>query len=230
MQPAQRIDFLGVVEERLLADQRLHQRIHVIELLDRPPARVTRFPVRFRRQPHRERLGEVFIGMTLRVPRIEVHHEALAVGPRIVELRVRLLRAAEQPAALLAQPQLECVVDHVAGLVAQDAHAPFVLAAFHRQHLRFLEPFQARVRQIKGHRHRGLAIRREPLIRQVEVQREVEAAIRQLFTQLRNAGFHHRPLEFQGEVRHPQVEELLVGQIRPVGRNRSRHQVCVRRP
>ena len=83
--------------------------------------------------------------MALRVPGVEVEDEALAVGLGRVELRVRLTVRAEDLAPLPLQPQLEGVVDGVAGLVADDAHAPLVLPALDLEHLRFLELLEPRM-------------------------------------------------------------------------------------
>ena len=66
---AQRIDLVDALDERLAAAQRLHQRVHVLQLLQRRPPGVALLPVRVRRQPDREGLGEVLVGMALRVPR-----------------------------------------------------------------------------------------------------------------------------------------------------------------
>ena len=129
--------------------------------------------------------------MALRVPGVEVQHEALAVRPRRVELGIRLRRAAEDLAPLPAQPQPEGVVDGVARLVAQDAHAPLVFAAFDFEHLRLLELLEAGVRQVEGDRDRRCAVRREPFVGQIEMYGQTQAAGRQLAPEL--ADYSGRP-------------------------------------
>ena len=182
-------------DERLLALQLPHQRVKVFELGERRPSGVAAAPVRFRREPDGERLGEVLVGMALRVPRVDVLHEALAVRLRIVELRIRLRRAAKQRTPLPPQAQLVDVVDHVPGFVPENAHAPLVIAAFDLEHLRLFQPLQARMRQIEGHGHRRRAVRREPLVGNVEVDRKPQLARLELRAQLRDAPLDHRVLE-----------------------------------
>src|SRR5437868_6411629 len=55
-----------------LPGQRAHEFIHVFKFLQRPPLRVTLAPVQSRREPDREGLGEIFVGMALRIPVIQV--------------------------------------------------------------------------------------------------------------------------------------------------------------
>ena len=91
---------LGARSHRRRAARELaHQLVHVLELPQRRPALVALAPLRLRVEPDRERLGEILVGMALRVPGVEVDDEALAVGPRRVELGVGLARAAEELAA-----------------------------------------------------------------------------------------------------------------------------------
>ena len=111
---------------------------------------VARAPVRLRVQPDREGLGEVLVGMALRVPAVEMQHEALAVRLRRVELRIGLVGRAEDLLPPAPLPQLVGVVDRVAGLVPEDLHAPLRRAPFDLEHLGALELFQPRVRQIEG--------------------------------------------------------------------------------
>ena len=148
---------------------------------------------------------------------IDVLHEALAVRLRVVELRVRLGGAAEQRAPLPPQAQLVGVVDDVAGLVAQDAHAPLVIAALDFEHLRLLEPLEPRMRQVERHRHRRRAVRREPLVGDVEVDREAQLARFELGSQLRDAAFDDRAFELERQIGEAQIEQLLVRQLGPVG-------------
>src|SRR5262249_20581430 len=111
---------------------------------------------------------------------------ALAVGLRGVELGIRLARKTEglEPFATPLQP--ERMIDRVAGFVPQDAHAPFVFAAFDLEHLRFLEPLEPRVRKVERHRDWRSAGRREPLVREIEGQRKAKLARVELGAQLLN--------------------------------------------
>ena len=144
-----------------------------------------------------------------------MEHEALAVGLGRVELRIRLAGRSERVLPLPAPPQSERVVDGVTGLVPEDAHAPFVLAALDLEHLGLLQRFEPRVRQIEGDGDRRCAVRREPLIRQIEVQREAQVARRDLRAKLRDP-IGQRPFDGQRKVRHADVQQRFVTQFRPV--------------
>ena len=144
--------------------------VDVLELPERRPAGVAPAPARVGRQPHGERLGEVLVRVALGVVLLQVEHEALAVRLRRVVLRVRLRRLAEELLAPAAPPQAIRVLDGVAGLVAQDAHAPGRRAAFDLAHLAALELRQARVREVEGDGDAGHAVGRVPLVRQPEVR------------------------------------------------------------
>ena len=84
----QRIDRAPLVDERRLARDLPHQLVHVFELLQRGPVLVAPAPLGSRVQPHRKRLGEVLVGMALRVPVVDVQDEAAAVRLGRVELGV----------------------------------------------------------------------------------------------------------------------------------------------
>ena len=184
---------------------------------------VALLPLAARRQPDRERLREILVGMALRVPRIEVQDEALAIGLRRVELRVRLGGRAEHRAALPAQAQAEGVVDGVAGLVAQDAHGPLVLAALDLEHLRLFQPLEPRVRQVEGHGDRRAAVGCEPLVRQVEVQRKAQPHAGDLVAKLGHAR-GQRAFDGEREIGHLDVQERVVRKACPVSDQRpARH-------
>ena len=213
----QRIDPAVRVHQHLLAGEVLHQGVHVLQLLQRRPVGVAGAPVGRRVQPDRERLGEVLVGMALRVPAVEMQHEALAVRLRVVILRIRLVRRAEDLLAPAALPQLVGVVDGVAGFVAQDAHAPLRRAPFDLQHVGALEPLQAGMRKVEGDRHAGDAVGREPLVREPEMRPEaLEPARVELLLQLGEALGQHAVVDGDAKLAHPQIEELLVRPVLPL--------------
>ena len=94
----ERVDLHARAHARARALQLLHQLVDVLELLQRRPAGVAPPPDVARLEPHREGLGEVLVGMALRVVEAQVLHEAPARGVRAVDLGVALRRAAEVPA------------------------------------------------------------------------------------------------------------------------------------
>ena len=98
-QLVERLDLRRVVTSIGLPASSRHQRVHVLELLERRPVGVARAPVGLRVQPDGERLGEVLVGMALRVPAVEVQDEALAVRLRRVVVRDTACRTARRAAA-----------------------------------------------------------------------------------------------------------------------------------
>jgi hypothetical protein len=143
-----------------------------------------------------------------------MQHEALAVRLGGVELGIGLRRHPEYLAPLPAEPQLEGIVEGVGGLVAENPHAPLELTAFHFEHLRFLQLGQPGVREVERDGHGGGAVGREPLVRQIEVQRKAKAARPQLVEKLPDAP-GQLALDGQGQIGHPDVQELFVTEIHP---------------
>ena len=126
---------------------------------------------------------------------------------------------------LAPAPEPERVVDGVAGLVPQDAHAPLVVAALDLEHLRLLERFEPRVGEIEGNGDRRRPVGSEPLVRQVEVQREAQLACLDLRAQLCDT-LGEGPFNRQREVRHADVQQRFVTQFGPVvTQGGSRHGV-----
>src|SRR5581483_4346632 len=62
------------------------------------------------------------------------------------------------------------------------------------------------------------AVRREPLVGEPVMRSEEEPACVELRVDVRDAVLEIGPLDREAEVAHPHVEQLLIGQRRPVGR------------
>src|SRR5207249_2620127 len=116
-----------------------------------------------------------------------------------------------------ASPDLVGVVDGMADLVPQDAHARFGIAAFHFEHLRELQLRQPRMREVIWNRYAGNAVRREPLVGQPEARPEPQAAHVELGVDLGDPLLELGALDRDAEIAHPHLEELLVGQRYPFG-------------
>src|SRR5690348_13239131 len=65
---AERIDFFAVREGRSLAGDFIHQFVDIFELLERGPLGIARAPVRAWPQPYGKSLGEILVGVALRIP------------------------------------------------------------------------------------------------------------------------------------------------------------------
>src|SRR5207245_1898963 len=181
------------------------------ELAQGRPARVARPPFRLGAEPDREGLREVLVGMALRVPGVEVQHEALAVRPRRIVLRIGLAGAAEALLPPLPPPQPVGVLDRVAGLVTEDLEAPVPGAALHLEHLALLQPAQPRVDQVERDGHAGHAVGTEPFVGEPEVRPEVQATRLQLADELGDAVLDAGALDAQVEVARPEGEQPLAG-------------------
>ena len=107
------------------------------------------------REPHRERLGEVLLGVRLRVPVGQVPHEALRVGPRAVVLGLVVgVGAPEDAPPLRPRREAAGVVERVPALVTEEARHSRV-APLDVHHLVQLELLEPRVREIEGDGDRG---------------------------------------------------------------------------
>ena len=218
--------------EGRLAGQVLHQVVHVLQLAESGPARVARPPFALQAEPDRERLGEILVRVALRVPRVEVEHEALAVRPGRVVLGVGIGRAAEQLLSAPAPPQAIGVLDGVTGLVAQDPEAPLPGPALYLEHLALLQPGEPRMGEIERNRHPGHAVRAEPLVGQPVVRAEAQAPCLQLAEELGETILQPAAVDREVEIAQAKVEELLVvpavpdrrgeGPARPSRRRRLR--------
>src|SRR5438132_13137456 len=67
---------------RWFSRQGFHQFIDVFEFLERSPTDVAFAPVEPRREPNRERFGEIFVRTTLCVPVLKMHAVAAPAGAR----------------------------------------------------------------------------------------------------------------------------------------------------
>ena len=102
----------------LLPDDELHgvlahELVDIFKLPQRRPIGVALAPVRARREPDSERLGEILVRMALRVPAPQVLHVAAAGRIGSVVFGIRPRRAAEQFAPALAPVQCKRALHHV---------------------------------------------------------------------------------------------------------------------
>src|ERR1041385_915515 len=96
---------------RFRAGEARHQLVDVFELVQRGPAAITPTPLRTRREPDGESLGEVFGRVRLRVPRRKMQHELAAPGLGFVEVRIWLREGAEEFAIVALEVKPESRVE-----------------------------------------------------------------------------------------------------------------------
>ena len=206
----------GRDEGRLLA-RLVHQRVDVLQLRRRSPPVIASAPlVRRRGEPDGEGLGEVLVGVRLRVPVRQVAHEAPAIRPGAVPLGLVLdVRAPEDRAPAPSRGEPIRVVHGVSALVTQELRARFRRPALDVHHLPQLELLEPRVRKVKGDRDGRFAFRAEPFVAEIAGRADRQAASAELFVELRDARFERAPLDLDPQVADPEGEKLLVSEGGP---------------
>ena len=106
--------------------------------------------------------------------------------------------------------QAKGVVDGMAGLVTQDAHALDVSAAFDFQHLLSFELHQARMGQIKRNRKARDTVGRKPFRRQPHVRLETNTAVVQFAVETLNVRLVERSLDPDRQIANAGVEKSLI--------------------
>ena len=86
-----------------------------------------------------------------------------------------------------------------------------VVAPFDLEHLGLLQALEPRMRQIERHSHGDGSVRREPLARDVDVEREAKVARIQLRPQLCDSALEDRAFDANRQVCQPELQQLLVG-------------------
>src|SRR5215467_9358681 len=91
VQRAERIDLFPMRQSRSLAGNLAHQLVDIFELFERGPVGVAGAPMRAWPQPYGKSLGEVLIGMTLRIPQPQVLNVIAAggIGPVVPRIMLR---------------------------------------------------------------------------------------------------------------------------------------------
>src|SRR5688572_28774428 len=216
-QPSERIDFLSREVERRLTNQRLHEPVDVLQFFERRPADVACFPERVRRQPDGEGFRKVLIGMALRVPRVEMEHETLAVGLGRIVVGIRLRALSEELLPMPPATQAEGVLDGMPCLVPQDAHARLRIAAFHFQHLGQFELGEPGMGEVERNPDAGHIIRTEPFIGQPKMGTKAKAPAIEFLVQLRDTVFHIAARDFDIKVAQPKIQQLFIRPRDPIG-------------
>jgi len=128
---------------------------------------------------------------------------------------VRRRTPAEDFAPVRAPSQSIGIVDRVAGLVAQDAHAPFVAAVFALAHDLALQPGEPWMREVERNREARDAVRAEPLRRQPDVRPEADAAALQLTPQPLDIGPDQAVLKPQAQAAESELQKRAVVVVGP---------------
>src|SRR6185436_2414727 len=100
-----------------------------------------------------------------------------------------------------------CVVDRMAHLMPENAHAPFWRASLDFEHLGEFQSRQARMREIKRNRDPGDAIGREPLVREPVMGAEAHPARLELTCNGGDPSLELGPSDRETEVANAKVEE-----------------------
>ena len=204
---------------RRFAGERLHQLFNVFELLQRFPTAVALAPVSSRGEPDGEGFGEVFVGMALSVPVIQMHDVRAAEGARPIELRSFFGRSAAKNALPFAFfIKLIGVEVSVGGFVAHQAHEPIGSFAFDFENHFAFEFAQAFVGEEKRDEDRRNANRHEPFVADVAGRLKGQAFLRKLLVKLLDERLEFRAFELEAELRDAFFQQLFVCKIHPIGR------------
>jgi hypothetical protein len=107
------------------------------------------------------------------------------------------------------------MLDHMARLVAQDAHAVRDGSALDIDDHLALQPHQARMGEIEGNRDAGRGVRAEPFVGDPGVGADAQPLLLQLAMQGAQAQLQPGPFDGDLEVLEAQFEEFLVRQRGP---------------
>src|SRR5205807_2105280 len=99
-----------------------HDSLDILELIERRPSGVLASPVEFWRQPYREGLREILVGVLLRVPSEDVTHVMPRERIGAIAVAIRQGERPEDLRPLAAVMQPKGVVERVARLVSQVSH------------------------------------------------------------------------------------------------------------
>ena len=172
--------------------------IHVEQLLHRAPALIPLAPVGARRQPDREGLGKVFVGMLLRVPAFHVAHELARERDGFVVVAVRPPERPKLIAPFFGLVQRVRVIESVTGLMAQVHHD--LPRIFNVVHLRF-EALQFGVGQVERDSDDGLHVRAAPFIGEIALGTEPMQPLGvQLVVELLDEALEGRAFQLQAEL------------------------------
>ena len=148
--------------------------------------------------------------MGLRIPTIQVFDETLARRVRSIEVGVRLGRPAERLLPELAPLQVVRVLQCMARLVTEQAHALHTSATLHLEHHLPFETNEPRMRQIERNANTGDAVGRAPFVTQPGVKTEAPKPRRiELFAEAFHAIFQPGVGHGETELAQANIEELL---------------------
>ncbi len=193
---------------RVALPQLARQPVQVTQLLHRTPAAIPFAPVRARRQPHRKRLGKIFIRMLLRIPSRQMPHiiARKRSGPVIVAIRPP--ERSKGPFPFRRIMQLVRIGERVSRFMPQvhhDLSRVFQVMRF------FFQLRQRRTRQIKRNPDNRLARRASPLIRQVNSRTKFRQPLRfQLTIELFDKAFDRRPGKRKSQLANRPTQKFLV--------------------
>ena len=153
--------------------------------------------------------------MALRIPHVEMPHEAPTIGPGTVIFGIGLGGAPKDLLPTAEPAEAVRIFQGVPGLMPQNAHAPLRGSPLHLEHLLQFQFRQPRMGQVERHGNPGHPIRRKPFVGHPHVGPETELAGRQFGVELLDPVGQEGPRQADSELVHREVQELLSGPRRP---------------
>jgi len=206
------VDVLSADDEWFSLAQFLHEFVDELQFFEGGPTFVLLAPAGTGSQPNGEGFGEVFDGVCLGVPHVEVEDEFFAEGAGFVITAVRLRDATEDFAIASRASEAIGIVDGMSGFVAEDAHALRFGGAFGLEHHATFESDESGMREIEGDGDSGDPVGSVPAIGEPEVRAEVEASGFEFRVEFFDAVFEDGPFDFDTQIADPHVQKLIIGQ------------------
>ncbi len=181
--------------------------LHVQQFFHRAPALVALAPLRAWSHPDGEGLGEILVGMLLRVPPFHVPDVLARERDRAVEVAIRTAEGAKQLAPFRSLEKLVCIIESVPRFVAHVHHD--LAGIFQVIHLA-LQALEFGVGEIKGNANHRLLRGASPFVGEIALRAELlQAFALQFPVKLLDKTLNGRSLELQPHLADGLGEDLL---------------------
>src|SRR5215831_5644783 len=138
-QTRQWVDLVSPCAPKALADQFSHDEVDVFQFPLCSPSVILALPLFSGLEPHCKCFCEVFCGMGLCVPCIQIEHVVATAGLWLIPFRVGYSIRSEDICPARLRMKLECVIDGVAGFVPQNPHTIAFTRTLNLKHLSAFE-------------------------------------------------------------------------------------------
>lgn len=206
------IDMPATDDDRFFLANFVHEFVNELEFFESGPGFVLFAPTGSGPKPDGEGFGEVFDGMGLGVPHVEVEDEFFAERSGFVIAAVGLGHPTEDFPVASHASQAIGIVEGVSGFVAEDAHTLGFGGTFGFQHHAAFEADQSGMGEIEGDGDSGDAVGSVPSVGEPEVGPELKPARFEFLVEFSDTIFEDGSFDLHSEIADPQIQKLLIGQ------------------